>query len=206
MANVPLSEQPEVVLMLAGAVAFMGAMAYWTYKDTKERYRMLGELTNPADDPDDVPPDLSQNWIVERATGLGEHSISAHKSPKADKLGLHTTNEHPVDGWNGVFVGDADDWIPVMVRDGYWNDTVWVYEIDFDALAAAGHDYWITEDPNVFDKTETPSSWLVLTKDKVVPAFAVKLKQRISRAESQRMYEDRYGSEEEDEGEDGGYY
>lgn len=164
----------------------------------------IGAKPNPSDEPDqDEPPEeLQKNWVVERASGTGEHTISSRKSPKAQKLGLRTTAEHPVDGWNGIFTGDADEWIPVMFRDGYWSDAAWVYEIDFDALADAGHDYWVMEDPNVMDKTETPSSFLVLTKDKVIPAFAVKLRRRISAKECEKMYEDRYG-EEDSEGYDG---
>lgn len=188
-------------LAIYGILGAIGAgLVYVLYQTGKEVRGAYASL-NPADEPeqDEPPEELQKHWVVERASGTGEHTISSAKSPKAQVLGLHTTEAHPVDGWNGIFVGDADDWIPVMVRDGYWNDAAWVYEIDFDALAAAGHDYWIMEDPNVVDKTETPSSFLVLTKDDVIPAFAVKLTRRISAKECEKMYEETFGSEDSED-------
>jgi hypothetical protein len=145
------------------------------------------------------PPDSLERWDVEQADGIGERLVCSRTNPRYDKLGMPTLGDcaHPVDGWRGIFVGDADLWLPVLVRDGYCGEKAWVYNIDFDALAAAGRGYWLLDDPNVYDKTETPASGLVVTQDLVVPAFAMKLVRSIPWKECIRMFEEVYGESDD---------
>jgi hypothetical protein len=137
-------------------------------------YGAMGKLRrpNPEWDPDEL----------ELYDSLGDRVVCEDTDPRFEADGMRM---YPVDGmpgWFGVFVGDPDEWMPVLARDGFCDADAYVYTIDFDAANRKSPTfYWFPyePDPYVYDKGATPDSALIVAKIDRIPAEYVRLVKRV---------------------------
>jgi hypothetical protein len=144
---------------------------------------------------------------LEPIEGLGERSICSAEPPGFEVNGMPMSPAEDMQGWYAAWIGDADEWLPILVRDNLCFEDAYVYEIDFDAARADGVEfYWMPWDPDpyVWNKGETPDSIMVLSRANHIPAKYVRLVRKVAFDQIEAA-EDPYGQSGygfDEEGED----
>lgn len=93
-------------------------------------------------------------------------------------------------GFYGVHSGDPDEWLPILINDGYFGDKVYVYEMDFvawNATAAPEDRFYQMPDPHLVDKSESPDSTIVFSRMATIPAEIVTLVRAIGKRELNKI-------------------
>lgn len=119
--------------------------------------------------------------IYARADGSYERVVCADTDPRLEKRGMPMyrldARDAALRGYSAVHVGDADRWIPILMRDGYCDgDRAFVYKIDA-ALAYRGRmPFYEMDDFHIRDKTAAPPGIILFSKREVIPAKMITLK------------------------------
>lgn len=103
--------------------------------------------------------------------------VCADNDPGFDKTGMpcfegdHAGRDTELKGYYAIHVGDAEEWIPVLMRDGYCdNKYAYVYTIKTSELARTRTPFYsFGEDYHIMDMTNTPGSDIIFSKLKVIP-------------------------------------
>lgn len=157
---------------------------------------------NPEDDPfDDVDETLETSFgSYDVYEGVVERVVCGREGAGLDKKGMPAFRmkdvDEELDGLYGVHCGDADEWLPILARDGYCDGDAYVYEIDIAEAVDDGITFRIMEDPHVVDRSDAPDSQIVFSRLKVIPPKYIKLVRVVPAAEVGAL-----GDEDEDEDE-----
>ncbi len=127
-------------------------------------------------------PGLITPWDeYPRTDNTYERTICADKDPQFEKFGmpLYSINDS-VDPalkiFGGVHVGDADAWIPVLLRDGYCDGRyAYVYAIDTAPVYLGRKPFYEAEDFHVGDRTATPESLIIFSRREKIPPRLIQL-------------------------------
>lgn len=118
------------------------------------------------------PADLG----YEEYDGMAEHVICS--SEPVQSITCHDMSEFDPDlkGYYGIFIGDAEEWLPVLARDDYCNGDAYIFDID----TSLGDEPWFwMEDSMVIDRTSTPDSVIIFSKYPEIPSEMVTLREVI---------------------------
>ncbi len=130
-------------------------------------------------------PDLKVSGeTYARADGGYERVICADADPKFDRRGMPMyrldARDPALKVFNAVHVGDADLWIPILMRDGYCGGShAFVYNIDASLAYDGRLPFYEMDDFHIMDKTAAPRGIILFSKRKVIPAAMVRLKRVI---------------------------
>jgi len=103
--------------------------------------------------------------VVCNAPDLHKKGMPAYKGDLAEV-------DPELKGYFAVHVGDADEWLPVLVRDGYCDGPAYIYQI---LCSESQEPFYEMEDYHVMDKTEAPSGTIVFSKYPVIPPQLIRL-------------------------------
>lgn len=132
------------------------------------------------------------------------HSVTiADEDPELDKTGMPAFRITDIDAnlkdYYGIHVGNADEWVPVLLRDGWDAEYVYIYLIDIAAwmadmdeadieevakndelesieeLETLSNRPFVMEDPHPYDRTVTPDSDIIFSRYKTIPAKYITL-------------------------------
>jgi hypothetical protein len=99
-----------------------------------------------------------------------------------------------VRGPMGVHVGDADEWLPILLRDGYCNGKPRAYTIRVPEDAS---DFFVMEDPHPYDRTVSPDSMILFSVTRArIPSSWITLDHTYTKKEIQKIIDDFDGEEE----------
>jgi hypothetical protein len=110
-------------------------------------------------------------------------------------------------GYYGVHVGDAAEWLPILVRDGYCDGTARVYHLDFpehnDNEKNPDRAFYMMRDPHPMAPGEVPSSYIVFSRYETIPASIVTLKYEVPEDQLMELVYPDWGEEEDEDDEEG---
>jgi len=131
----------------------------------------------------------------EEADSTWPRIVCENRDPRCHVLGMRAYPMRDVDpaldGWYGVHCGDADEWLPILDRDGYCDGDAYVYELHLDrwndAHARPENHFYQMDDPHVVDRTATPDSLIVFSRYETIAARLVTFQKRVPEAEIHRI-------------------
>lgn len=110
-----------------------------------------------------------------------ERVVCSDGDPQYDKTGMpafhNDLNNPELNDYFAIHVGDAEAWLPILMRDGYCEGThAYVYTIKTSLLARTKTPFYsVGEDYHITDKTNTPDSDIIFSKFKLIPAQYIEL-------------------------------
>jgi len=131
---------------------------------------------------------------------FGEYLVTDdiyQRAVDSDKVIYMPINMEEIDsdlkGYVGCHVGFRDEWVPILIRDGYLNcEEAYIYDIDCDAV---DFPFYTCDDVCIIDATETPSSYILFCEAKYLVDGALP-KQMVNLSETIRTAD--YKDEESD--------
>jgi len=109
-----------------------------------------------------------------RVSGNAERIVC--DAPDLHKKGMPAYNLNETDpdltGYYAIHTGNADEWLPILVRDQYCNGTAYVYQI---LCEQSLKPFYEMEDCHVADKTDAPYSAIIFSKYKTIPPQLIRL-------------------------------
>jgi len=112
--------------------------------------------------------------------GFAERIICSPVNPECEKKGMEAYNMAPefpeLKGYYGIHVGSADEWLPILARDGYCNGDAYVYQIDLDSSPET---FYEVDDAHVLVKGENPDSRIIFSKQKLIPSNMIEIVKRV---------------------------
>lgn len=126
----------------------------------------------------------------ERSNGVHLRVVCSDRNPMLEKKGMplfkfsDSSDVELKGGYFGIHVGDPDEWLPILMRDGYCDgEHAFVYAIDASLAYATRQPFYEMEDFHVRDKGATPSSTILFSRRKVVPAKMIRLERVVDLAD-----------------------
>ncbi len=116
----------------------------------------------------------------ERVNDTFERFVCSDGNPEFEKKGMPafaenvTSHDPKLKGYYGVHCGGA--WLPILIRDGYCDSNqAYHYEIDTEPFYNSKKPFYVMEDYHINDKTNTPNSVILFSKNKIIPANLIRL-------------------------------
>lgn len=111
--------------------------------------------------------------------------VCSSKSPGFEKTGMPAYDDDlgnydpELKGYSGVHVGNPEEWLPVLARDGYCDANAYIYNIYAEEMADTETPLYVMDDYHVMDRTSTPDSQIIFSRLQVLPASIIELKKTI---------------------------
>lgn len=107
-----------------------------------------------------------------------ERVVCSHGDPGFHQTGMPAYPMEGIDrqlkGYYGVHVGGG--WLGILKRDDYCHGDAYLYTIHTDQMVEDGIPVYQMDDPHVsYRDIRTPDSWIVFSKEKIIPAKYVEL-------------------------------
>lgn len=127
---------------------------------------------------------ITKNGKYPRVDYSASRIVCSDGNPNFEKKGMPAfpgdldTHDIELKGYYSIHVGDPNQWLGVMARDGYCDGDAYVYSLDLAALYDTRMPYYEVEDYHIMDATHL-SGIIVFSKRKIVPANIITLKKII---------------------------
>jgi hypothetical protein len=127
---------------------------------------------------------VTKNGKYPRVDYSSSRIVCSSNDPKFEKRGMPAfesdliSHDPELKGYYSIHVGNPNQWLGIMARDGYCDDDAYVYSLDLGALYYTKMPYYEVEDYHIMDKTNL-SGTIVFSKRKIVPAQIITLKKVI---------------------------
>lgn len=116
-----------------------------------------------------------------RADATYYRIVCSDHSPEFEKNGMVayednlTAYDPELNGYYGIHVGDPEEWLPVLARDGYCDGDAYIYAIKAGSVENSPTPFYVMEDYNVMDRHASPDSEIIFSRNQMIPASLIEL-------------------------------